>query len=112
MNSQKIVVIREWVVMASALAVPLLVAWIGLREQRITADQSVKKDYVQMAVTILQQPGTDPALKQWGADVLTKYAPVPLPSGLKAKLESGALHLPTQAVPDPPTGVDMKITPQ
>ena len=46
---------RDIALILSAIAVPLLIAWIELREQRLDTEDNLKKDYVQIAVAVLQR---------------------------------------------------------
>lgn len=73
---------------ASALAVPLVLAFIGYLVQSSLADAGLKKDYVQMALGVLKDQPTkeNEQLRQWAISVLDKNSPVPIPSALKSQL--------------------------
>ena len=72
----------------AAIAVPIVVAFAGWQIQRTISADSIKKDYVQMAVTILSQPNTDQnqQLRAWAVKVLNKNAPVPMSAEVVADM--------------------------
>lgn len=73
---------------ASALAIPVVLALIGYFVQSSLADAGLKKDYVQMALGVLKDQPTkeNEQLRQWAIAVLDKNSPVAIPSTLKAQL--------------------------
>lgn len=86
----------------AAVAIPVVLAVIGVIVQAKLQNQSVQRDYVTIAVTILQEPDTkkaSPELKQWAADLLNQNAPVKLPPQLLARLRSGDATLPKSQSP-------------
>lgn len=87
-------------VMISSLAVPIVLAIIGSEVQEHLQEQSVRRDYVTLAVSILRDPTnrSSPDLKGWAADLLDTNAPVKLSPALKASLQSGAVVLPNNEV--------------
>ena len=95
---------------ASAIAIPLVIALFGWVIQSKIADQAAQRDYVSLAIGILNNPknqGND-ELKSWAVAVLDKTAPIPFSVGLRQKLATGELVI-TQTVavktlyfPDPP----------
>jgi hypothetical protein len=67
----------------SLLAVPVLLAIGGWLIQQRTADEAGKKEYVQIAVTILREkPDPDNAqsqeLRQWAISIVDRFAPIKL----------------------------------
>src|SRR4051794_20580732 len=81
----------------SAIAIPIVLAVVGFIVQRRLQNQTVQREYVSLAVSILQE--TDemraPAeLKQWAATLLDQNAPVKLPPRLLTNLQSGNTTLP------------------
>ena len=84
----------------SAIAIPLLIAFFGWIVQSKISSESVKKDYVQMAVNILTSTAEpDRELREWAVAVLDKNAPVPFSTELRARLTEGAILIPC---PKPP----------
>lgn len=75
---------------ASAVAIPVVLAVLGYFVQRSLADAGLKKDYVQMALGVLKESPSkeNEELRKWAIAVLDKNSPVPLPSSLKAQLET------------------------
>lgn len=72
----------------SALAIPLVLALIGFYVQRSLAESGLKKDYVQMALSVLSEPPTkqNEQLRKWAIAVLDKNSPVTIPIELKSQL--------------------------
>ncbi len=52
---------------------------------------AVEKDYVQIAVTMLDKEETSPRLRKWAVDVLSELSPVPFERELREELESSGL---------------------
>ena len=75
---------------ASAVAVPVVLAILGYFVQRSLADAGLKKDYVQMALSVLKEAPSkeNEQLRKWAIAVLDKNSPVPLPPSLKVQLET------------------------
>lgn len=73
---------------AATVAVPIVLAVAGWLVQRTVSDAGLKKDYVQMALGLLQQkPSEDTKeLRQWAIAVLDEHSPIPIPNGLKEQL--------------------------
>jgi hypothetical protein len=85
------------------LLVPIAIAGFGWMIQSSIAQQSVSKDYVNLAIQILQKPENatkDPGLKRWAVALLNKTAPVELDQSTGDRLASGELSL-TEATEDP-----------
>lgn len=75
----------------SLIAVPFITAWFGYKIQENLSNESIKKDYVQMAVNILSQPKkpNDDDLRKWSVEVLSKNSPVPFNQNLSRQLWVG-----------------------
>jgi hypothetical protein len=81
----------------SVAAIPVVLAIGGWWIQRQLQDQTVRRDYVQLAVAILQEPDTTkvrPAMRSWAIELLNRSAPVPLNDSARAELQSGRVVLP------------------
>jgi hypothetical protein len=75
---------------ATALALlltPVVVAVIGYQATR----SSTSKDYVSLAVSILNSKDSPKDSRLWATAVLTKLSPVPVPNELRAQLGSGSV---------------------
>jgi hypothetical protein len=84
----------------SLAAVPVVLAIGGWLVQRQIQDQSIRRDYVQLAVSILSNPDTTPrgtTLQQWAVALLSDNAPTKLPGDLLADLRAGRTSLPVAA---------------
>jgi hypothetical protein len=78
----------------SAVAIPTVIG-IGTWVIQVTlSSQSVSKDYVSLAISILEKDsksGSEDGLKSWAVDLLNKTSPVPLDPDTAQKLRSGEL---------------------
>ena len=74
----------------SAIAVPVVLAILGYFVQGSLADAGLKKDYVQMALTVLKEEPSkeNEQLRKWAISILDKNSPVPLSKSLKSQLET------------------------
>lgn len=81
----------------SIAAIPVLLAVVGWLVQRQVQKQSVSKDYVQLAVSILREQ--DPSkvnteLRSWAVDLLNAYSVVKLSASMSDVLKTGQAVLP------------------
>ena len=93
----------------SIVAIPFVLAIGGwyiqtqLQDQSITIqkqlqDQSVRKDYVQIAISILTEPDktkVDPILRGWAVDLLNDNSPRKFSTEVIEKLKEGKISLPS-----------------
>jgi WD40 repeat protein len=80
---------------AAAIAMPIVIAVGGWWIQSSLSTQAVSKDYVNIALSLLQKkPETDQEreLRDWAVDLLNDNAPTKLPAKTKADLKSGRLN--------------------
>jgi hypothetical protein len=80
----------------SFAAVPIVVAVGGWLLQRLLQKQSIRRDYVQLAVTILSnaEPSKVPSeIRAWAVDLLNENSPIKLDAGTVERLKSGAITL-------------------
>lgn len=75
----------------SLVLIPTAIAVVGWWIQSSLSEQSVKKDYVQIAVGILsdQRTADDSDLRSWATEVLSKNSPVPFKPTLRDKFIAG-----------------------
>ncbi|MFE8073275.1 hypothetical protein QQM79_19630 [Marinobacteraceae bacterium S3BR75-40.1] len=82
---------------ASLVAVPIAIGVAGWLVKLAIAEKTVNKDYVTLAVDILQ-PNDDfkstEELRIWAVDVLEETGPVSVSPGLREKLIKGEAYLP------------------
>ena len=84
--------------MASIAAIPVVLAIGGWIIQRQLQNQTVSRDYVQLALTILQSPDQSkvpPELREWAVDLLSDNSPTKLNAKAVANLKSGTVILPS-----------------
>ena len=89
---------------ASAIAIPFVLAIVGYFIQKQLADEGLKKDYVSIAANILKEnsAGQEPDLSKWAVEVLEKNSPIPFTPNAKRSLEQGIpLVVPGPALPHP-----------
>lgn len=82
----------------SIAAIPVVLAVGGWIIQRQLQNQTVNRDYVQLAVSILKEPDTakiKPQLRDWAVDLLNANSPTKFSSEVAKQLKSGETTLPT-----------------
>lgn len=83
---------------ASIAAIPVVLAIGGWTIQRQLQNQTVSRDYVQLALTILQSPDQSkvpPELREWAVELLNDNSPTKLNAKAVANLKSGTVILPS-----------------
>ncbi len=90
----------------SSVAIPIVIALVGWWVQASISNESIKKDYVQMAISILKDTGNkkDEEIRKWAVAILDKNSPIPFSRDLRDKLENGYIYIsvPPPAFPEPP----------
>lgn len=84
--------------LASIAAIPVVLAIGGWIIQRQLQSQTISRDYVQLALTILQnadQSKVPPELREWAVDLLNDNSPTKLNAKAMANLKSGTVILPS-----------------
>jgi hypothetical protein len=87
-NADRLEFWKQIAQIASAVAVPVVLALVGYFVQSSLADAGLKKDYVQMALGVLKDQPTkeNEELREWAIAVLDKNSPVSIPQKLKSQL--------------------------
>lgn len=93
MAKDRLDIAKDLAQIASLLAVPILVAWFGWWVQSSLKESEIRRDYVQMAMTILSSQGADPDVRTWAVEVLQQNSPVPLNYGAVNRLANGQSQL-------------------
>ena len=77
------------------VAIPVVLAVIGAQISRSVATMDVQQKYVELAVTLLANEGsdTDQELRAWAVDILQEYAPIPLNPETAQRLKTGDIVL-------------------
>jgi len=80
----------------SVAAIPIVVAVVGWLIQQRLQDQTIKRDYVQLAVSILKEPEAklQPEMRDWAAKLLNENSPTKFDPKFVEQLSSGAAKLP------------------
>jgi len=84
--------------MFSIAAIPLVLGVGGWLIQRQLQDQSIRRDYVQLALTLLQNPDiakVPPQIREWAVDLLNENSPTKLNAQAIESLKSGSVTLPS-----------------
>ena len=80
----------------SIAAIPVVIAIGGWLIQRQLQDQTIRRDYVQLPLSILQNPDpskVSPEIRNWAVDLLDANSPTKLSPETIQKLKSGAITL-------------------
>jgi hypothetical protein len=85
-----------------SVAAPIAVVVIGWMFQTQMSSDSIKKDYVQMSLQILQTNTKDQQLREWAVKVLNNEAPIPLSTKLQNDIVTSAVPVFVPAVLKPP----------
>ncbi len=84
----------------AAIVIPLVVAYIGGQVQRVVTAQNTGKDYMQIALNILEKKDLTQdmqkniGLRQWAVGLLRHYSPVTLDDNTADKLVRGQVEIP------------------
>jgi hypothetical protein len=81
----------------AVVAIPIVIAVVGALVQSELQRQSVSKDYVQLAVSILREPDqkkVSPELREWAVDLLNEHSTVKLNDKFAQQLKKGESILP------------------
>jgi LAS superfamily LD-carboxypeptidase LdcB len=85
----------------SIAAIPIVVAIGGWLLQKSLQNQSIKRDYVQLSVTILKETDTtkiNSDIRNWAVQLLNENSPVKLSATVQNQLKSGEVSLPVSSV--------------
>jgi LAS superfamily LD-carboxypeptidase LdcB len=99
----------------SIAAIPVVIAVGGWYIQRQLQNQTVSRDYVQLAVSILKEPDDKtkikPELRAWAVDLLKDNSPTKLSDEVINQLKTGQTILPASAGTSnsSSTGCDLRI---
>ncbi len=100
--------LNKWQSIASigaSIAIPLILAIVGYVVQDKISTEGLRKDYVQIAISILKER-QDEDLRKWAVTVLDENSPIPFSKDVRMKLEKGTVYVPVAVecprFPDPP----------
>lgn len=90
---------------AATLALPIVLAYAGYTFAAAQRKQELRRDYVQLAVTVLQSQNTkDNDLRGWAVQVLNENASVKLSQSAMFRLSNGTITIPPSGGPGIGTG--------
>lgn len=78
----------------SIAAIPVVLAIGSWIIQKRLQDQTVSRDYVQLAVTILKEPASSKDMKEWAVQLLNANSPTKFTPVLSKDLSEGKVQLP------------------
>lgn len=81
--------------MISMLIIPLMIAFVGWFVQKSISDSNTQKDYIGIAVQILNDPmrADDPDLKKWAMNIIEKYSPIEFTPEAKSQLSASMIYM-------------------
>ncbi len=80
------------------LLIPLVIGIGGWVVQTSIQHSNLDRDYVQIAISILQDKDSSQDLRAWATDILNKKSPVPLKQILVNDLIMGSSSLPSMII--------------
>jgi hypothetical protein len=82
---------------AIPVVIPIALAIYSARVQQNSQRETIDRDYVQLAASVLEQKKTDvdPGLRDWAVDLLDQHSPTKFQPEVVAALKSGAVSLPS-----------------
>ncbi|MDD5177579.1 MAG: hypothetical protein PHQ05_14270 [Sterolibacterium sp.] len=105
MNQESLVKWQSIASIAASIAIPLILAIVGYVVQDKISTEGLRKDYVQIAISILKER-QDEDLRKWAVKVLDENSPIPFSKDVRMKLEKGTVFVPVAVecprFPDPP----------
>jgi hypothetical protein len=83
-------------IVAIPVVIPIALAFYSAKVQEGAQKESINRDYVQLAVSILKEKKEDmsPELRNWATDLLTEHSPTKFAPNVITGLKSGALLFP------------------
>lgn len=91
----------------SIIAIPVVLAIGGWIIQKRLQDQSISRDYVQLAVSILKEPEggkIKPEMRAWAVQLLNDNSPTKLTPAVEDQLKNGEVYLPASYNPSSNAG--------
>ncbi|HKT29183.1 hypothetical protein [Dyella sp.] len=83
--------LQAWSTICAAVVVPLVIAFFGWQIKSRLSSNSLKKDYVSMAITILAAPDNkeNKALRVWAIQILEQNSPIPFTPAVRNSFLQG-----------------------
>jgi len=91
LSDQSLSRLQAWSTICAAVVVPLVVAFFGWQIQSHLSSNSLKKDYVGMAIQILAAPDNkeNKALRTWATQILEQNSPIPFTPAVRDSFLEG-----------------------
>lgn len=89
----------------SIAAIPIVLAAGGWIVQKELQDQSVSRDYVQLAVTILKEPNSATDMRSWAVKLLNDHSTTKFTPEMSKSLSEGKTQLPASFTVAPSNNV-------
>jgi hypothetical protein len=70
--------IERWAKVGSILAIPIIVGFVGWMIQDYVRRGNEDKEYIAIAIHLLEKPDTKPELRQWAVSLLRQHSDLPL----------------------------------
>lgn len=93
MNQETLTKWQSIASIASSIAIPIILAVVGYVVQDKISTEGLRKDYVQIATSILKER-QDEDLRKWAVKVLDENSPIPFSNDVRVKLEKGTVFVP------------------
>jgi WD40 repeat protein len=86
-------------IVAIPVVIPIALAIYSARVQGAAQTETINRDYVQLAVSVLtsKDRSVDPGLRDWAVDLLAEHSPTKFNDSVISSLKSGAVSLPSPA---------------
>ena len=91
LSDQSLSRLQAWSTICAAVIVPLVIAFFGWQIQSHLSSNSLKKDYVGMAIQILAAPDNkeNTALRSWATQILEQNSPIPFTPAVRDSFLEG-----------------------
>lgn len=95
MTSDRLESLKAYSMIFASIAVPILIAVFGWLVQTRLSEEGTKREYVQMALSILMDKDKqqDSELRSWAVAVMDATSPVPFGKKLRSDLSTGTVFL-------------------
>jgi|HubBroStandDraft_6_1064221.scaffolds.fasta_scaffold314377_1 WD40 repeat protein len=89
-------IIKIFAIGAIPIVVPISLAVYSAKVQAGAQEETINRDYVQLAVSVLKdKKDVDPGIRDWAVDLLAEHSPTKFKPEVIAALKSGAVSLPS-----------------
>jgi hypothetical protein len=88
---------KIFAIVAIPIVIPISLAVYSAKVQAGAQEETINRDYVQLAVSVLKEKKTDvdPGIRDWAVDLLAEHSPTKFKPQVIAALKSGEVSLPS-----------------